>query len=722
MISFSLALRLSFYGVALSGFAALGVAGALGPLPAVVVGLCLLMSFPERRSFRFSGTIWNVLAVALLFLCAVRYAAGTDPLHIGGDLLVFGQCHRLESQKTNRDWWFVVVVAFGQILLATILTVDPLFFPVFLLWLVTLTWALLLLRLKIGVDATRGGEDSSSVEDPYALLRPLLGWRSALGVGATTFLTLLATLSFFFILPRFEASLMRGGSGSEIHVAGFSPEVHLGEVGRIQSRRNPVLRMRMTDREGKPYTEGPQYLYGLALDRFDGRSWSLSSLDRIPLSPTGPGWPAPDVLLPDTDVVADLTMEPSDSEVLFFPGVPLGIYGEFTSLEAASTEGYHPPRNSSRRRYVVHSDLDRSAPETLRQPGGPIPEDIARSYLQLPSSLSARVRALAEKLAQEAVLPYDRALRVEQFLARGDFRYSMDNAPGRADPLDDFLFETREGHCEYFASAMVVLLRAQGIPSRIVNGFLAQDYLPAGGYFLVRQNDAHSWVEVWIAGGGWQRFDPTPGRAGEGVVRLTALGRLQQYMDVFQDQWNRVILDYNLSTQFAAWNRLAEAMAGLGGGGGSLPGFGDAFTTLSRGKGGPGAGGSALGALFLGIAIAGALILRNRLFHREARGAEALPPGVPRRFGALVLKLAEGASSLPGHPCPSGTLAERLSGAEALFPQTLSGLSTLAGKYYAARWDGFLPGASDLKQAAVLASALGTVRRGVRRKKMDGNG
>src|SRR6202040_328115 len=145
----------------------------------------------------------------------------------------------------------------------------------------------------------------------------------------------------------------------------------------------------------------------------------------------------------------------------------------------------------------------------LRAAGTDYPEDIKQMYLQLPA-LDPRIAPLAEQMTAQKTTAYDKAAAMELYL-RSKYGYTLDlkGKPGD-DPLAHFLFETRAGHCEYFASSMTVMLRTLGIPAREVNGFLPGEYNDLGGDYIVRASDAHSWVEVYFPGNEWQVFDPTP--------------------------------------------------------------------------------------------------------------------------------------------------------------------------------------------------------------------
>jgi len=140
------------------------------------------------------------------------------------------------------------------------------------------------------------------------------------------------------------------------------------------------------------------------------------------------------------------------------------------------------------------------------------PDYIKAKYLQLPSTLPQRVKDLAHKLLDNIPNPYDRAEALETYLRSPPFQYSPQvkaTPPGR-DPVDYFLFDLKQDFCEYFASAMVIMLREEGIPARLVEGFTTGTYDAASGEYVVREQDAHAWVEVYFPQYGWIEFEPTP--------------------------------------------------------------------------------------------------------------------------------------------------------------------------------------------------------------------
>jgi hypothetical protein len=168
-------------------------------------------------------------------------------------------------------------------------------------------------------------------------------------------------------------------------------------------------------------------------------------------------------------------------------------------------------------------------------------------YLQLPA-LDPRIRRLAEQVTVSAQNDYDKAVALETYL-RTNFRYTL-QLPRTIphDPLANFLFVRKQGHCEYFASSMAVMLRTLRIPSRVVNGFRTGEFNDITSQYLVRASDAHSWVEAYFPGYGWVSFDPTP--AGPALAR-TGWNRVMLYLDAMASFWREWVINYDASHQQA---------------------------------------------------------------------------------------------------------------------------------------------------------------------------
>jgi transglutaminase-like putative cysteine protease len=332
--------------------------------------------------------------------------------------------------------------------------------------------------------------------------------------------------------------------------------VELGAYGFIQ--QDATIVMRVTPRDGAA-PAGPDLRWrGVAFDHFDGRAWVQSDSRRTPvrrlrgdtfaLAPPQPGVPI---------LSYEVFLEPIGTHVVFTALRPVALRGSLPMLFMEASGGLVlPVAPAARLRYTLVSQPQRAGAQKLRGARGDSPPDIRERYLQLPP-LSAEVRRLAQSLTAGARTRYDAARNVEGRLAR-TLRYSLDlvETPGR-DPLEEFLLGRGAGNCEYFATGMAVLLRASGIPARVVTGFQRGEWNEIGGYFAVRQLDAHAWVEVHFEGLGWIGFDPTP-RAAFEQARFGSSGWYRKYADALRMRWNRYVVDYSLTDQANAALALRE--------------------------------------------------------------------------------------------------------------------------------------------------------------------
>ena len=159
--------------------------------------------------------------------------------------------------------------------------------------------------------------------------------------------------------------------------------------------------------------------------------------------------------------------------------------------------------------YTPVSYLPQVSAEQLRKAGGKYPAQIVSRYLNLPESTPGRVLALARELTQAAPTPYDRALAIETYLRTFPYTLEIEPPPVGRDVVDYFLFTAQQGYCDYYASSMAVLARAVGLPARLVVGYASGDYSASTAEYIVRQQDAHSWVEIYFVGIGWVEFEPT---------------------------------------------------------------------------------------------------------------------------------------------------------------------------------------------------------------------
>ena len=239
-------------------------------------------------------------------------------------------------------------------------------------------------------------------------------------------------------------------------------------------------------------------------------------------------------------------MEPIGTNVFFLAPWARSVGGAYRAL-AVDTGGavYDLDGQRAVARYEADSDITTPQPSQLRLVGQSYPAQFARPYLQLPP-LDPRIPRLAEQIVGSAANNYDKAATLERYL-RTHYGYTLQlpqSVP--EDPLANFLFERKQGHCEYFAASMAVMLRTLGIPSRMVNGFRSAEFNDVTGNYVVRAKDAHAWVEAYFPGYGWQTFDPTPASIG-GTPE--GWGRAMLYLDAAASFWRDWVIDYDSAHQ-----------------------------------------------------------------------------------------------------------------------------------------------------------------------------
>jgi hypothetical protein len=298
---------------------------------------------------------------------------------------------------------------------------------------------------------------------------------------------------------------------------------------------------------------------GIALDRFDGHNWVKTNRRRHPVfaSQRDEYLIAP-VINPRNTARYDISLEPVATNALFGPHQVRALSGQLQAIEYDSDGSVYLRFPTARRiQYEVLSEIpDPSARVAATAAEQQIPDDIRARYLQLPGDLDPRIVELANQITDKAKQPFENASIVESYLKR-NYAYTLNLTwdPGRQ-PLSTFLFDARKGHCEYFASAMAILLRAAGVPTRLVNGFLMGEYNPVTGGYIIRGSDAHSWVEVYVPGRGWIEFDPTPSGPSRGELSLTK--QFSLYIDAVQQLWSSYIIVYDSAAQLQLFRSAQE--------------------------------------------------------------------------------------------------------------------------------------------------------------------
>lgn len=529
-----------------------------------------------------STKTWNVLVVAafagfwvdLLWISSELLSAGVHFLLLLMVIKLFNLEHR-------RDYLHLYAISLMAILASAASTTDLWYLPVFLAYLLTGVWTLVLYQLtkeSEGIALEAQPAKSAALSPPSGpRITPQLFWlANGLALG-----TLLFTAVIFFAIPRVSAGFGHTSVGEGIRTSGFSETVDLGMIGPIKRDPGIVMRVELPDRSGK--TADHFYLRGMAYDRYDGRSWATQLTNRQALAESSPGTFMARVNQPRTLaqngplIRQTILLEALDTAVLFAAPFAESISGQFFSVQSDPTGAlYLPLSASSRIQYTVLSRPHPVVPADLHPQPVAYSGLFARHYLQMPDT-SDRVAALAQDVTQAKASTYEKAQAIQDYLSK-NFRYSLD-IPGKSQdrPLEEFLFSRKTGYCEHYATAMVVMLRSVGVAARLVTGFLATEWNEYGNYYLVRQRDAHAWVEVYLPHSGWVTMDPTPAVIESGVD--PGWQTFSRMMDSVRLRWNRFFVQYSGADQVAvvrglkeggeavrhrAWNSLSALLAPVG--------------------------------------------------------------------------------------------------------------------------------------------------------------
>lgn len=548
--------ELALYLLVLTGFGTLAGTGGLDLPSVVLVGMALAIRgylLAKKNPFIISERWTTPLSLAYFVFFAIDYFAfsrGFLPATI--HLALFGVVVRMFSLRRERDHVTLAILAFLMVLASAVLTVDSVFlfaFAIFMLMAV-ITFVLMEMRSS-GRDASIEARHSSDPQEHRHLAFALVRIAPALMI-----LIVMCGAALFFVMPRISAGNLGGYAYGTDFSAGFSDHVQLGQIGQIQQSNSLVMHVKI---DGDATGRYDLHWRGVTLANFDGHSWSspqeqtllqrqsdnsfaIPNLDAASKIPAGSRAEGPN------RIHYRVLMEPIGTNLFFLTPRARSVSGDYRLLAADSGGAiydFDPTRTISH--YEATSDIATPSPAELRTAGISYPLLIRNSYLTLPA-LDPRIHQLALQVTSSAGNDYDKAAAVELYL-KTHYSYTL-TLPQTAetDPVANFLFVRKKGHCEYFASSMAVMLRTLGIPTRVVNGFRGDEFNDLTGSYVVRAKDAHAWVETYFPGYGWQTFDPTP--SGNGTGTRHGWGRLALYVDAMASFWREWIISYDSSHQY----------------------------------------------------------------------------------------------------------------------------------------------------------------------------
>ena len=556
--------NVALYLLVLSGFVTLASTGGLD-LPAVVlVGVALALrgfQLLTRREFVILERWTNILTLIYVFIYLGDYFfVSRGFLGATIHLVLFLIVVRLFSLQKTRDHYMLAALSFGMVLAAAVLTVGSAFlfsFAGFLL-VAVITFVLMEMRHSVAAEQTlaldpgaaSAGAVAPGVISPGATSASRRMAYALLAIAPALMLMILAgSFLIFFFLPRISSRYLSAYTPTSDVSTGFTDRVELGRIGQIQQSSAVVMHIEIQNDLQGAYDLKWR---GIALSNFDGTTWS-NSFGQAPLRPSGDGSyrlaPAADprgrAVVASRSIHYRVLMEPIGTNVFFLADRPQSLTGNFrlVSMDAGGAV-YDLDADHPINRYDAESQLAEIDSDELRLAANTAPAGMDQ-YLKLPP-LDIRISKLAEEITTSAPSNYEKAAAVEQYLST-HFGYTLELPRSRArDPVADFLFERKHGHCEYFASSMAVMLRSLHIPSRMVTGFRGGEYNDLTGQYVVRASDAHSWVEAYFPGSGWISFDPTP--AGGAPMR-TGWSRMQLYVDAAASFWREWIINYDVGHQ-----------------------------------------------------------------------------------------------------------------------------------------------------------------------------
>jgi protein-glutamine gamma-glutamyltransferase len=481
---------------------------------------------PGMRFMLGAVTAALVIAVAVNFRTLNGLAAGTALL------LVMGALKLLES-RSRRDDGIVTGVALFMVLASALAAQSLMRMPLYLLTL----WGAC---AAIALIADHGGALA-----PRAALR--------LSARALAMSVPLAAACFVFF-PRLEGQFWALQRSNEA-TTGLTDEMSPGNISRIAADYEPAFRVRF---DGPRPPQSSLYWRGIVLNDFDGFTWRRDPLKYYPSVP---------VEMLGEPLRYRITLEPSNQRWLF----------ALDTVDRVSRQDVRMARQDRQLTMMepITSVLTYDATSYLAtRRAGELSKFGRRFETMLPLERNPRARSLALDLRARTRSDAEFARAVLDWFRDNGLEYTIEPGVTTIDSVDTTLFDSKRGFCGHFASAYATMMRAAGVPARIVTGYLGGEWNPVGEYFIVNQSDAHAWTEIWLDESGWTRIDPTavvaPERLTRGIADLLAdsmpattvfmhsewVNRLRHLWDGAGHWWQERVVDFNLRAQMDLLRRL----------------------------------------------------------------------------------------------------------------------------------------------------------------------
>ncbi|MGI9534400.1 MAG: transglutaminaseTgpA domain-containing protein [Thermodesulfobacteriota bacterium] len=502
----------------------------------VILFLSLFFDFSGRKAI-LGSTLNNLLSIFLAAYLFIKVLLLQEEIfNILIYFISFIQIIKLLGKKELRDYGQIIIISFFQLLSGAAVTTKisyGLFLIVFIFFSVVT-----IILFNISNEIKEFKKKHTNTRIGYF---PFLG-----SVGAIWLIIILFTAIIFLFMPRLKGNYLSGTFlQKELIKSGFSGEVELGRVGEIKMDSSTVMRIKFLNIDK---SDLPDVIYwrGVALDYFDGKVWRQTKELN-----TGKFWKKHSGLIivdeenERTLARQEIITQPLNTDVVFSANKPVAFKDiPYERIISVNNSYYHDGLFSKNTKYIAYADLFSPSNQMLNRVDYFIPGRI-RDLYTVKFNVTNRIRELADELYNPLGTVNENVINVRDYLRENMSYTRVLNSNEDIPPVDQFLFEKREGHCEYFATSMVVLLREMGIPSRLVTGFIGGEFNNLGEYFIVRESDAHAWVEVYFPEYGWVSFDPTPSDNSYGTPTSFFMSSLEYLMY----RWNKYIVDFDSKDQ-----------------------------------------------------------------------------------------------------------------------------------------------------------------------------
>ncbi|MEN3034489.1 MAG: DUF3488 and transglutaminase-like domain-containing protein [Aquificaceae bacterium] len=486
-------------------------------LPFVVL-YAIGVFFDYKNTYPIRRFILNVLAV-VLSLYFISQASLEDLITPFASLITLMLSIKSLEEKRPRDLYQMLLLSLLAVATSTALSISISFLPIFLMHVYVSILALIFINLY---RENPKGKLSTSEQKLYVLAGSILFVAVFIG-----------SVPFFYLLPRTQTPLFNLVSQKGGLKSGLSENVELGKVGEIQDDNSVVMRV-----FGLSQTLKDPYWRAFVFDSFDGKMWLKTSEEVAQL-------PAKF----EAEITYSVILEPGYSNII--PALDYPVMVE--SIQGVPAKGFLVTGNNLR----FDREISRSVKLSIRSSSRLPLQESPERYIAVPENTPRGIKLLANELSEATKSDEEKLGRVIEYFSKG-FSYSKDLGPYQGDPLEHFLFVSKRGNCEYYASSTALLLRLMGIPARVVGGFKGALYNPYGNYHVVTNSMAHVWVEAYI-NGQWLRVDTTPAYSPQALNQISTFALLHDYLVNF---WYENVVGFDTKRQISLFRELRQSLTG----------------------------------------------------------------------------------------------------------------------------------------------------------------